>query len=136
MDFKILIFADDPDLAAELLLRLEEAGPFNVIPINSERADDTLEIPPGDAAVIVPSGLAGRTEEMLARLEIANVPVLLLGSAPEADAGPIIRLDDKRDFPSLIHHLSVLCGPRADQVPGAHRGGTVPGIEDARTDKA
>ena len=137
MNLNVLIFADDPDLAAELLLKVEEAGPFDACPINASRSGDELQIPVGDIAVIVPSSDAEKTETLLSRLDERGVPAILLGSVTTSGTKPPRAPIDPRDYNTLFERLHGLSGVRAIRANAAGLGaGPVPGQQDAVVDKS
>lgn len=104
----ILVFADEPDFAAEIILRLEDSGNFNVVPIDGSNLAGDLPIPSGDAAVIASDRDAKKTEELLARLEQIGVPAVLVGDKGRADAHHLPNLSAPGAYSALTRLLGIL----------------------------
>lgn len=104
----ILVFADEPDFVAEIILRLEEAGNFNVYPINGDEMAGDMQIPSGDVAVIASARESERTAALLARLEQIGVPAVRVGDAGRPDANHLPNLSAPDGYSALSRLLGVL----------------------------
>ena len=103
----ILVFADEPDFAADIILRLEEAGDFNVYPISGGGGGE-MQIPRGDMAVIASAGDTERTGELLVRLEQNGVPAVRLGNTGRPDMNHLPNLSAPGDSSALSRLLGIL----------------------------
>ena len=104
----ILVFAEEPDFAADIILRLEEAGNFNVYPINGGRPAGDMEIPSGDVAVIAAPTDVEMTEEILVRLEQIGVPTVRLTETGKPDANHLAALSAHGDVAALTQLPGIL----------------------------
>lgn len=104
----VLVFADEPDFAAEIILRLEEAGNFNVFPIDGCSLAGDLPIPSGDAAVIASDSDTKKTAELLTHLEQIGVPAVFVGDRGRAEAKHLPNLSAPDDYSALSSLLGIL----------------------------
>lgn len=120
----ILVFADEPDFAAEIILRLEEAGKFNVYPINSNAAAGEMQVPRGDVAVIASTSRSERTTALLKHLEQIGVPAVHVGETGAPEANHLPNLSAPGDYLALSRLLGLLDRDKGnggfEASPGIH----------------
>ena len=104
----ILVFADEPDFAAEIILRLEETGKFNVYPINSNAPAGELQVPSGDVAVIASPSNSEQTQALLAHLEQIGVPAVHVGETGRPSPEHLPNLSAPGDYLKLSRLLGTL----------------------------
>ena len=108
----VLVFAEEPDFAADIILRLEEAGDFNVYPINGGSLAGEMQIPSGDVVVVAAPTDVEMTEEILGRLEQIGVPTVRLSETGKPDANHLAALSAHGDVAALTQLLGILDSDR------------------------
>ena len=79
-----------------------------MFPIDGGGLAGDLQIPGGDAAVIVSDSDAKKTEELLSRLEQIGVPAVLVGDGGRAEARHLPNLSAPDDYSALSRLLGIL----------------------------